>query len=135
VLIGGRADERQALIRTRARAQAGIVMLATAMITVLIVITRGSTVTWGATGRACCSSFPAPSAISPGCADTVPAMSMRTIPARLATPTSGHRRRSRPGLAGWQPTADQLNHNHGSSQIASFPDLPVGPLFNPGDEV
>ena len=40
-LIGGRADERQALIRTRARAQAGIVMAVTAMIAVLIVIALG----------------------------------------------------------------------------------------------
>jgi hypothetical protein len=41
VLIGGRADERQALIRTRARAQAGTVMEVTVIIAVLIVIALG----------------------------------------------------------------------------------------------
>jgi hypothetical protein len=40
-LIGGRADERQALIRTRAQAQAGIVMDVTVIIAVLIVIAAG----------------------------------------------------------------------------------------------
>lgn len=40
-LIGGRADERQALIRTRALARSGVVMSAAAVIGVLIVIELG----------------------------------------------------------------------------------------------
>ena len=40
-MIGGRADERQALIRTRARARAGLVMDAAAVIAFLIVIAVG----------------------------------------------------------------------------------------------
>jgi hypothetical protein len=40
-LIGGRADERQAVIRTRAQGQAGTVMYAAAVIGVLIDIALG----------------------------------------------------------------------------------------------
>jgi hypothetical protein len=42
-LIGGRADERQALIRTRARALAGYAMVAPALIGVLVEVALGDT--------------------------------------------------------------------------------------------
>jgi hypothetical protein len=42
-LIGGRADERQALIRTRARALSGYAMLAPALIGVLVEVALGDT--------------------------------------------------------------------------------------------
>ena len=76
-LIGGRADERQALIRMRARALSGYAMAVAAVIGALFEVALG--VPSAATGRSGWSSLQGPSGISPGRRNTA-LPTARTMP-------------------------------------------------------